>query len=753
MTRSRVNETGWIYKLMMWLLLVIFIIFALPGGMKKVSAANLTKEQEKELRGLFLEMLLTSDKTERDISKYKLDSYVDLKNIFNDMCKNEGALASYCYTFVQVCPVWDKRTIAKARIIYQNPNPDFQKDYATITKNVDDIMSGITDDMTDADKALYLHERIVGMTSYSTDKEIYAYAGGPLIYGYGSCTGYTSAYNYLLSRVGIRAGKASGNKHEWSVIQLDGKWYNVDTTWDHPKSSGIIQHKFFLKSDNEFRNYPVAKDRHLNFTSYDENYNIITADSDAYSDIFIHDLSDVGTLFYEDGLWYYTDKNGEMMAGVLTDKEAHVVNTSIGGSFEVNNQKDEESETPETEESVKETPAKYFLCKGNRTDYSASNYISLGKGSIIKEERVMDDEDTILANLGDIPSYDQYLVENQRICWYSIKKEGDGWHVDGQIITEEKSAEEPVIEDVNEEVVEDSKDVSSTEENNTVEENVENSPLVPDVLNAAPEETPNEPVVNTPEVEKIVETKAMFYLCKGSRIDYRASNYINLGTGTITKTERLLDDEEAIINALGNVPSYDKYLGEDQGVCWYSVKKESDGWHVDGQIITEEKPSEEPVIEDVNEEDKEVVEDNNDDGSTEENAIEEKSEENNTVEETVENSPEVPEVSEETPEETEEIPDEPVVETPEPEKIVETKAMFYLCKGSRTDYRPSNYINLGAGTITKTERLLDDEDAILKAIGNMPSYDEYLEDGKTVLWYSIKKEGDGWHVDGQIVSK
>ena len=603
MTRSRVIETGWIYKLMMWLFVILIILFALPGSLKKVSAANLTKEQEKELREMFLEMLVTTDKTEHDISKYKFNDYMELMNLFDDVCENEGALASYCYIFAQVAPVWEKGYITKVKVIYEDYEDDFQKNYATITKNVDDILSGITDDMTDADKALYLHDRIVEMTSYSKDKLIYGYPGGPLIVGYGSCTGYTDAYNYLLNRVGIRAGVASGNKHAWSVVQLDGKWYNVDVTWDHTRTSGIVGHNFFLKSDDEFKNYPIAKDRHLNYTSYDENDNRIKADSNTYSDIFIHDVSDA--LFYEDGLWYYTEKNGELMAGKLTDKEAHAVNFMIGGSQEddndVNEPAEEEKPTetvvesePEIVEPVKETQAMYFLCKGDRSDYRPVNYISLGKGTITKEERVKDDEDAIHANLGVVPSYDKYLGEDQRVCWYSIKKENDGWHVDGQIITEEKASEETVVEDTPEEdtnQVEENKDDSSegeTQEENTVEEPVENIPEVSEETPATPaEETQDEPVVETPEPEKIVETKAMFYLCKGSRTDYRPVNYINLGAGTITKTERIKDDEDAILKAIGKMPSYDEYLEEGQRVCWYSIKKENDGWHVDGQIVSE----------------------------------------------------------------------------------------------------------------------------------------------------------------------
>ena len=46
--------------------------------------------------------------------------------------------------------------------------------------------------------------------------------------------------------------------HEWNYVELDGKWYAVDCTWDDPivRGNGRLseedKHKFFMKGAIEF---------------------------------------------------------------------------------------------------------------------------------------------------------------------------------------------------------------------------------------------------------------------------------------------------------------------------------------------------------------------------------------------------------------------------------------------------------------------------------------------------------------------
>ena len=625
MIMLRNTVSGKIVRFALIELFIMFFIFIVAGMSGKIHAASLSNSQKQELKSLFLDMLVTTDTSEHDISKYKIDSYTELRDIFDEVRTSDGELASFCYTVAQVSPVWSKGYITKVTFKPFENADDFDKNYEKIINNVDNILDGITPDMSDEDKVLYLHEALIDMTSYDASKMSYKYATGPLLFGRGNCNGYAQAYTYLLKRAGIESAEIENKGHIWNAVKLDGEWYHVDTTWDDPVSSADVDHKFFLKTDKEFQNDPVAADRHLNYAMKDSAGNNISASSTKYSDIFIHNVKNVGIMTYKDGYWYYS-QDGKNYRGHLTDTEAEEIvdNTETENNesetpapAEEEDDEDDEDDlspwamvigaptpsNPEHElevepepEPIVEASAMFYLCKGSRTNYKSSNYIRLGKGTITKTERLLDDEDAINSALGNVPAYNSYLAKDQRVCWYSIKKESDGWHVDGQIVTVEKpqsvesdsnAPDEPEIAPTEPEPEEELSNADPETENIVEEEPVENEPVAEKPVENEP--VSEVPTVNEtiPEEPQIKTTKAKFYLCKGNRKDYRASNYISLGSGTITRTERLLDDEDAINEALGNVPDYSSHLSEGQRVCWYSIKKEGDGWHVDGQIISE----------------------------------------------------------------------------------------------------------------------------------------------------------------------
>ncbi len=74
------------------------------------------------------------------------------------------------------------------------------------------------------------------------------------------CSGYSLAAYYLLNVVGIKTRVITGygggddtsaENHMWNMVQLEGKWYNMDITWDDGGGSSK-QYTYFLKSDSDF---------------------------------------------------------------------------------------------------------------------------------------------------------------------------------------------------------------------------------------------------------------------------------------------------------------------------------------------------------------------------------------------------------------------------------------------------------------------------------------------------------------------
>lgn len=84
---------------------------------------------------------------------------------------------------------------------------------------------------TDFDKAVWLNDWLVDKCSYDNSYS-FCSAEGALARGTGTCEAYHRAYVMLLNKVGIATGRITGNGHVWTAVKLDGKWYQVDTTWN-----------------------------------------------------------------------------------------------------------------------------------------------------------------------------------------------------------------------------------------------------------------------------------------------------------------------------------------------------------------------------------------------------------------------------------------------------------------------------------------------------------------------------------------
>lgn len=118
------------------------------------------------------------------------------------------------------------------------------------------ISSLDTTGLSDYEIELLVHDAIVEKVTYDTAAansstvDVAHTAYGALVDSSAVCDGYSSAFMYVLDYYGIEArvvtGTASGGGHAWSMVQLDGSWYEVDTTWDDGlEDYGYIYYKYF----------------------------------------------------------------------------------------------------------------------------------------------------------------------------------------------------------------------------------------------------------------------------------------------------------------------------------------------------------------------------------------------------------------------------------------------------------------------------------------------------------------------------
>lgn len=123
------------------------------------------------------------------------------------------------------------------------------KDAAILARCREIFAEHVTEDMTDFQKELVLHDALVDLGEY--DETVYGpdtpqgrpdntNPYGMLVEGYGICLGYATSFQLLMDLAGVEcitvvgASSGSTSDHAWNMVRLEGEWYCVDPTWNDP---------------------------------------------------------------------------------------------------------------------------------------------------------------------------------------------------------------------------------------------------------------------------------------------------------------------------------------------------------------------------------------------------------------------------------------------------------------------------------------------------------------------------------------
>ena len=153
---------------------------------------------------------------------------------------------------------------------------------AAVASVVDTLTYGVKDNdkLTDAQKALVLHDRLAMHLDYEESSTEGHLAYGALLNNKAVCQGYTYAYEYIMNMVGIETYSVISDclNHIWNIAFIDGVPYYIDVTWDD--TGFIVTHENFLRSysgivdaghfaedfESEIKGVPI------NNTKYDDYY-------------------------------------------------------------------------------------------------------------------------------------------------------------------------------------------------------------------------------------------------------------------------------------------------------------------------------------------------------------------------------------------------------------------------------------------------------------------------------------------------
>lgn len=298
--------------------LLLVMVFASSCGTKSADTKpkkapakiySFVPDVEKDYKGIekYIAESLRKKKSKIDISKYGV-SIDDLPKVYRstiftnpDIFYVDAAAFNYDHDKNnEVYYIYPEYLVKKKEI------PDYIKKF---NKAVDDFLNEVDNNLSDSDKALTIHDKIICECKYTSGEGLVYTAYGALVNREAVCEGYARAYSYLLYKAGISNKCIDNGKeyHCWNLVQLDKKWYHVDLTDDDPvpDTCGYVSHEFFLVSDSKLASY--KSEEHEGYES-DVTYNTsFQCNSKSYDSSFFRNI--ISCIYVRNNAYYYIDNN------------------------------------------------------------------------------------------------------------------------------------------------------------------------------------------------------------------------------------------------------------------------------------------------------------------------------------------------------------------------------------------------------------------------------------------------------------
>ncbi len=181
-------------------------------------------------------------------------------------------LISVEYTYVDsISYTTNNGRFAGVRVSYYVESAeDGDRMVSELQNATDNVLRGMKSSWSDYEKVLYLHDWLVkkctpDTNSYGDNRAEWCKtmwpntAYGAIVDGRPNVLGYAKGMLYLLSRAGFEVSFAEGiglsSLHLWIKVKVDGKWYNIDPTWDDPYGAAqttdpnYVRYDYFMVTD------------------------------------------------------------------------------------------------------------------------------------------------------------------------------------------------------------------------------------------------------------------------------------------------------------------------------------------------------------------------------------------------------------------------------------------------------------------------------------------------------------------------
>ena len=266
-------------------------------------------------------------------SLLNIESIIDISELCKDIHYNdvENILSIYFDTIyekpdifyapnnVSISYSYDRNTgklvICQLKIQYQYDNSEIQEMTNAFNNKVNYIMEEYLSNSSDELTLEYIiNDYLLDNVTYDYDNylkdtipDISHTAYGALVNGVAVCDGYAKSVKLLANMLGIESGVITSDEmnHAWNYIKINGKYYNLDVTFNDPvPETNKRRYTYFNKSNEEMSTshtwdksqYPECNDESFKFLRNFNSNNISRVNNRIYylasnrNDIYSMDL-------------------------------------------------------------------------------------------------------------------------------------------------------------------------------------------------------------------------------------------------------------------------------------------------------------------------------------------------------------------------------------------------------------------------------------------------------------------------------
>lgn len=120
-------------------------------------------------------------------------------------------------------------------------------------KELEGVVSGLSFTGTPEERIRQIHDYLATTIYYDLDAPNSQTTYGALVERTCVCAGYAQSFSYLCRANGINSLYITGTTdsetdslHAWNLVQVGGKWFYMDVTWDDLKIAGVCTYRYYL---------------------------------------------------------------------------------------------------------------------------------------------------------------------------------------------------------------------------------------------------------------------------------------------------------------------------------------------------------------------------------------------------------------------------------------------------------------------------------------------------------------------------